>query len=335
MTRLRAVCLICAAAIGCAAPTPERAAQAPTISVAPAAVSSAPAAPASVPPAIPQLLGQLAAGARYGDGAHPEVLYTWTHADQIETLRRDRRLLIRSRSPDGTPALFDTRVAAYPVGLASLLRRPELSLRRFAWSNPWATLAGWKGESYGDRLIRVELRPEALILCFDTTTSTAWRVVDLGGAPVLDAEALAHPERIGAVYHVWPGDPAGAGAPNASPFREYVLVNESMVEQWQVATPTIASELREARALLERLESSRAAMPPDVVALWRHKPAEPTLAELYAANLAFPNERYQLAPDRVAVLVALLGAAIDANRGAAISVTPLIRFADQGKRATP
>ncbi len=282
------------------------------------------------------LAAELAKGARWGDSAPPSVLYTWTQPEQIAAIGKDQRLLIRSHSAEGVLSLFDTVLAADPSPLARLFQRRELSLRRFAWSNPWATLAGWKGESYGDRLVRVELKREALVLFYDPTRLEHWRVTDLAGLPVSPAMALAHPERIAAVYHVYPGKTSGA---NAAPFREFVLVNESMIARWEYATPSVHRDLADARALLDRVAAyvkhHPAALPPDPVAFWRHAPDHPSVAELYAANLAFPNDLYQLAPDRVASIAQHVDAALSENNGGALSVTPALRFADQGGGVAP
>lgn len=282
------------------------------------------------------LVADLAQGARYGDSAPPRVLYTWTQPEQIAELQKDERLLTRKRSAEGLPSLFDTQIASDSSRLAQLLRRRELSLRRFAWSNPWATLAGWKGESYGDRLVRVELKRDALVLYHDPTATKPWRVTDLAGLPVSRARALAHPDRIAAVYHVYPGKKSGA---NAAPFREFVLVNESMIARWEVATPAVHRALDEARTLLGRVAAYAthhpATLPSDPVTLWRHAPDKPSIADLYVANLAFPNGLYRFDARRLASLARRLDTALSHNRGDALAVTPSIHFADQGKSIAP
>jgi len=279
---------------------------------------------------------ELARGARWGDSPPPRALYTWTRPEQIEALRRDQQLLIRSRSPEGVLSLFDTVLVADPSPLARLFKRRELSLRRFAWSNPWATLVGWKGESYGDQLVRVELKREALVLFYDPTSLRRWRATDLAGLPVSLATVLLHPERVAAVYHVYPGKQSGA---NAVPFREFVLVNESMIARWEYATPSVRHDLDQARALLGRVAAyvkhHPASLPRDPVAFWQHATERPTIAQLYAANLTFPNGLYELDAARVASLAQHVDAALSGNQGGALSVTPSIRFADQGRAAVP
>lgn len=312
-------------ALGCAA-EPHPAATQPVV-IAPPHLAASPARSERA-----GLSAELAAGARYGDSAPPRVLYTWTRPGQIDLVRKDRRLLIRSRSPEGVLSLFDTVLQADPSPLARLFKRRELSLRRFAWSNPWATLAGWHGESYGDQLVRVELKRDALVLFYDPTATEPWHVTDFAGLPVPQATALAHPERIAAVYHVYPGRKSGA---NSAPFREFVLVNESMIARWEYATLSVRRDLDKAGKLLLRVlayaRHHPVRQPPDPVAFWKHAPAKPTIAELYAANLAFPNSVYQLDPDRVAALARQIEATLGVNRGGALTVTPTLRFADQGR----
>src|SRR4029079_12685663 len=110
-------------------------------------------------------------------------------------------LLSRTQSATKGLALFDRLLEARTDPASRLLRQPGLARRRFAWSNPWATLLGWgASERYGTELVRVTLRDQARIGIFDDSLATPWRFVETDNTPVPIEQALAAPERIAAVY---------------------------------------------------------------------------------------------------------------------------------------
>lgn len=194
------------------------------------------------------------------------TLYTWTTPDQIEALRRDRRLLVREESPERGASYFEQVVHALAGGgdaIAGLLDTTTFARSRFAWPAPWATREGWDGEQYGDHVIRATLRPEAIVLALSTVTGK-FEAHDLGDHAVGLDEVCAHPERIGAVYFVSScKTPAAKGLPlPGASYREYVLCNEAMVAAWAVGTQDIVDELAaEADALSALADQVRTAAP--------------------------------------------------------------------------
>src|SRR5258706_7476507 len=124
------------------------------------------------------------------------VLYTWTTSAQIDELRRDHsRLLVREHSPDYGASFYEQVVAALAERgdvVAQLLHTTTFAKSRFAWPAPWATREGWIDEDYGDQLIRVTLRSNAIVLALSTATGS-FEARDLDGAIVPLAEVTAHP----------------------------------------------------------------------------------------------------------------------------------------------
>src|SRR5262249_33469658 len=102
---------------------------------------------------------------------------------------------------------------------------------------------------------------------------------------------VAHPERIGAVYHV-----ERAGASPVS-YREYVLCNETMIDEWSVATQIIRDEVEEETTLVEALTrvgmDATATTPLDTLATsWPAVNSLQSLEEDWSAAIAFGNAHY-------------------------------------------
>ena len=290
------------------------------------------AAPAPRPVPAPQVpldtpTARLEAAAFTQGARPPRVLYTWTTPDQIEALRQTPTLLTRTESPRYGQTTYAIRLhehaasAQHPI--SQLLAQPEFARHRYAWHQPWATLLGWYGESYGEQLIRVELKPEAWVGLFTPDAATPWRFVDLEGHPVPIAAVLQSPQRIGAVFHF-----KEKSAPENSfmatfglgreSYREFILCNEGMIARWEHGTPAISAELAQEVALLEALrpllEAPAAAQPVGAwmeraVQRWSRDTAARSLLDTYTDTLAFPNNYYHPTPENLDALVARLGAA--------------------------
>src|SRR5262249_44222107 len=158
-------------------------------------------------------------------------------------------------SPTKGRAFFDRRRDQTTSPVSRLFDEPALAKRRFAWSNPWATLRGWEGESYGDRLIRVTLKDQAILAVFnpDDKNPEGWRFFSALGIELGLGEVLQHPERIAAVFHIFEG--IQEGERTAPPYREYVLCNESMIASWEVDTERLRAEVAAEIDLLRRLRA--------------------------------------------------------------------------------
>jgi hypothetical protein len=229
------------------------------------------------------------------------VLYTWTTSQQIDELRKGSQLLSRDHATNGALAPFDQELLdrVEHDELAALLRRPGLSKRRFAWTSPWGTALGLTGKDYGDQLIRITLKPEAVVARFEPGAKQAWRFEHLDGKPATVTEVLDHPDRLGAVLHVRI-DPSGIT------YREYVLCNESMIDDWQWGTTDIRSELDAESDLIDGLIQSMGATttsafktPSEMSAAWSGPRAGLTLEQRYATTLSFAVDRYTPTPEHL------------------------------------
>ncbi len=183
------------------------------------------------------------------------TLYTWTTAEQIDELARTKKLLTRSRSETKGYSLFDISLRDSTLmddPLAQLLQEERFAKKRFAWTNSWATIMGWKGETYGHHLIKIVLSDSAIIGKFNISeTEEPLVFFDMEGRKLTANEVLKSKHRIGAIYHVnhyvgarteWKktGTYHGMGKRENHdarvPFREYVIVNEGMIEDWSYGT---------------------------------------------------------------------------------------------------
>lgn len=266
-----------------------------------------------VEPRAPDVIDELAARGVYHDDFARADLYTWTTAEQVTALRRDRRLLVAEGGAGMGPSPYLRGLAAVAERggagreLATLLlEHPALRRRRYGWTSPYATTMGLGPVRYGDALIRVVLAPRALLLRFRPGDAEPFVAVDLRGAVVPIAELLADPGRLGAVYHV------RDGPRDELPFREYVLCNEAMVAAWSVATPEIRAQVDADIELLTRLAAGPlAALPESALRsssapAWVSARAGALPLDHWQASLAFDNLRYRPSPGNLAAIVATL-----------------------------
>jgi hypothetical protein len=262
----------------------------------------------------------LAFGVRHDDFAR-RTLYSWTTAAQVQELRDDPRLLTRAATAEGEPGRAAEILLSHAKSdaLAALLAEPRFENKRFGWSNPWATVRGFGGESYGNHLLRISLREQAWIgrLIVGRDGSLEWAFADVRGNPVAAAEVLGSPERLAAVYFV---DLRGAGCGSlgliGSAFREYFVCNEAMLESFELYTAEVRAEVERSISALaglrEALLDGRCSTVEDCwpeVALreWGADGAgEPRLGARYLAALAFPSGEYSPTPVNVAQLLRLL-----------------------------
>lgn len=269
-------------------------------------------------------------------------LFTWTTPDQIEELARDKVLLTRIESPGKGPTFYDQVLANRAQAgdaLAQKLRTLVFAKSRFAWPNPWATLLGWPGESYGEKLVAVDLKPEAWTLKMSTGQG-GWEVFDLDNRPVPVADAIAHPERIGAVYFVQDnvGSLLAAEAGARSAYREYVLCNEAMIERWSFGDAEVGWALSTSIETIEALSAdlhvgAAPSVAPASVDAWNLEVArsvwpgpapDADLDRVYEAAIAFPNPSYVLTHERMAKLALQLRAAAKATGPSSLVHAPTV-----------
>jgi hypothetical protein len=221
------------------------------------------------------------------------VLYTWTSPAQISELRQSHVLLTATTATGGfvSPFLRELALVATDAGpgrdLAHLLLDdPRLSRRRYAWPAPFATSLGLGARTYGTSLIRIALRDDAWIGRFEPAAADPFTFVDASNAYVSTTEVLAHPDRIGAIFHV--RHERGAA------IREYVICNPAMISSWSVATPEIRDAVDQDLAML--------------AAIARVQRPQPSWLPDWHASLAFDTARYQPTPRALADMTSALRA---------------------------
>ena len=141
-----------------------------------------------------------------------------------------------------------TAAASYGSSSAALAQVLLQSYQgaRYAWPQPWATRLGWPGEDNGGQLVRVVLKPEAW---FAVLSSSSLSVVDAQSQQVPLGDALATPERIGAIFFEKDSSDglaicgSGSFGVSADGFREYAIGNPAMVQEWSIGTQAIRDRL--------------------------------------------------------------------------------------------
>ena len=110
--------------------------------------------------------------------------YTWTTSEQINDLRANKKLLTKSKSDTKGYSLYDlalrdTLLKGLPV--IQLLKQPQFAKKRFAWASCWPTSMGLEDEKYGDQLIKMELKDDAIIGKLDMDLSNPIQFFNLKG----------------------------------------------------------------------------------------------------------------------------------------------------------
>jgi hypothetical protein len=244
-------------------------------------------------------------------------LYTWVTDEEAATLRTEQQLFRPLAQPTFNGAALQALAARTdPVisQLATFLRGEQFASGRVAWPEPWAFRSAIDGSDRGHHLVRMVLKPEAwLIVLADGNL----RVVDQQNQSVSAADALASPERIGAIFHE--RDAADGGPECTRPpagilgYREFVVTNLAMVSEWSLGTQVILSRLRANISELTEFFNKTRACPnevspefwnQDVVCSWSLDPAGGTSEELaYQQALAIPNQEYATDPHQLAALI--------------------------------
>jgi hypothetical protein len=263
------------------------------------------------------------------------IFYSWTNEEQVAELRAGGELFSRSERPGLGRGLLFTELAAVaesepsPVTqLAEALVNQVFAKARFAWTNPWATLLGFPGETYGNQLLRIELKPDAWIARFDQGTLT---VFNANSEEVPIETALATPERIGAIFYQSRADAescyVGSFARGGVGFREFALGNIDMVERWSLATPEIVERLQSDIDELQAFQAQVACMSigadwsTEVTCAWGGGliSAASALGN-YDFALGLPSDLYRPSSENLEALVAALE--VSMPTGEPLVVTP-------------
>lgn len=263
------------------------------------------------------------------------VFFSWTTDEQAAELRAGTELFSRSERPGQGRGLLFVELGTFAQAsdtpaakLADKLLNETFAKARFAWTNPWATLLGFPGESYGNQLLRIELDDQAWIAKFERNQLS---VFDQDDQQVPVDIALATPERIGAIFYQSVGDPnsgsCGTFAQGGVGFREFALGNIAMVKRWSLATREIGERLQSDIAELRAFEQLLACVgdtsgwSSDVSCAWRYGFSGIGASANYDFSLALPSELYRPSAANLESLIAALEAS--QPTGEPLDVTPV------------
>jgi hypothetical protein len=262
------------------------------------------------------------------------VFYSWTTDEQVAELRSGTELFSRSERPgQGRGVLFDSladyagAVDSDGAALAGILANETFAKARFAWPNPWATVLGFPGETYGNQLLKIELSAEAWIAYFDGRSLS---VFDANNAPVAIEAALATPARIGAIFHVSEAEAGssycGTFASGGVGFREFALGNIAMVTRWSLATEEIGQRLQADIAELNAFAAQLVCLGDTsgwsrhVSCAWSNGFAPGSALSNYDFALGLPSELYRPSATNLEALIAVVEASLPT--GEPLVVTP-------------
>lgn len=276
------------------------------------------ARPPTVRPARPALdTGRLDAEVFTLDRFARRTLWSWTGGATAAALADGPPLLrvrIHLHPPDSS--FYDVHVrASSDAALRELLTHAPFDRTRYAWSNPWGAALGLDEERYGDRLVRVELRADAVVARFVPRTAEGgpapfglpeWAFQTVDGTPVSREAVLADPARLAAVVHVraaWSGGTFVG-------YREVVLIQEGALARYELGTPAVRAGLDAAldllRGLSGRVPDERADDPAFLTRLvegtWPAGGA-PDVEARWFLTLPFPRPAYRDLPALTRALV--------------------------------
>jgi len=251
-------------------------------------------------------------------------LYSWTTDEQAAALRSNQVLFSQVERADFSMPALATLIATEPdtdLGkLATILSGDLFAKGRFAWPEPWAMRFDPSGADLGGNLLRIVLKPEAWVA---VVKGGGISVLDMQQQPVALADAVATPERLGAIFHEKDesdGGPSCTGLDlGLTPgFREFIVGNLEMVQEWSIATQTIADRLTSNIDQLTRFFTTERTCPNEagesgwneqVVCGWNLPVAAPASEEAaYEGSLAIPSHDYFISPAQLAALIDTLQA---------------------------
>jgi hypothetical protein len=252
------------------------------------------------------------------------TLYSWTVPEQIAALRSDRIVLTtaeqQGKGRGYAFTLLDSMAAAGTLPEHELMAvlSAQFEKLRYAWPYPWATRMGWPGEDYGSELVRMVLRPEAWLAHFHEDGTFA--VFDLENRPVAIEDALATPERIAAIYFVKTTFmDYGSFSECSGGYREFIVGNEAMIEEWSVGTEemraVLVADAERMEALLPRIrefpiDGYGTSFSANIPCLWRGSPSLEGEQAAYEQSLALPSPYYQPTPANIANIAETLRASL-------------------------
>lgn len=266
------------------------------------------------------------------------ALYSWTTVQQAQELLAGTPLLNRTERPDLGPGYAIEYLTAEYVpkseserALLNVLTSEQFSRARYAWPHAWATRMGWPAtseapaETYGDQLLEVVVKQNALWIVVGQ--SQLW-VVGQDGTRWTTETAIAESHRIVGVFF---NNDASLGAATcgscgsfrgncnrgvaASAYREFIIMNPSMIESWSLGTDEIRSVVRaDIQLLTQFFEAIRACPSLESFENWagtvvcRSWENTGTEQGAYEARLAVMSPSYQPRPAELAAIISTLEA---------------------------
>jgi hypothetical protein len=199
---------------------------------------------------------------------------------------------------------------------------------------------GWKGENYGDQLLKITLKDSAIIVAFfpyctmhDTISGKHFAYEDVNGKPLSEKYVLRHQGQIAAVYFSGqkPGDKKvkrsvgvkGTGSystysfiPNIH-YREYIVCNEEMIAHWEYGTDEVKNEIKKEISFLDKLKlfaSNNKLNEKNFYYNWNCweeiNENAMTIQGCYDYTIALPNDFYLLAPQKLQAISSTMAKAL-------------------------
>ncbi|HYQ00317.1 MAG TPA: hypothetical protein VER96_16690 [Polyangiaceae bacterium] len=251
--------------------------------------------------------------------------FSWTTDEQAAELRRDHVLFTRSERPGMGPGNAFQVIQSLAMdgeqpdraAVARLIGGELFAKARFAWLEPWATRMGWPGEDYGGNLLRIVLKPEAWVAVIQNGDLA---VFDEQNQHVPLPDVLATPTRLGAIFYekgATSGGPSCGGSfvSGANGYREFILGNLAMVDEWSLGTQQIrdrlSANIEQLTTFLPRIRSCPVTSSAQqwnlaVVCRWDLGGLPSTESEAYERALAIPSDNYLAVPERIAAMIETL-----------------------------
>ncbi len=234
----------------------------------------------------------------------PLRLLSFTTPEQASALRAGEPLLSKTTSDNGHRGyLFDVLARWAKTGdpVAAELAGQRFERGRFAW--PFLAGTRVSPERYGDVILNIELRPEALLVAFDASQPSTYRFFDQKGNVVRSEDAVARPDQIGAFFffaseNAWysTGGDRCIGTFNAGlVYREFYIGNPAMIARYSTGTQEslahLDDEIADLRSLATAIDCPTGA--PGVgcgeVLSWWRTPIVGSRLERVLASMAFAN----------------------------------------------
>ncbi|MBN4071482.1 hypothetical protein JYT72_03110, partial [Crocinitomix catalasitica] len=259
--------------------------------------------------------------------------YSWTTDEQIDLIQKNGKVLIKSKGSNEV-SIYQKSIEDKPYSthaLANILRQEKFQKKRFAWTSAWPICSGER--DYGSRLLKIKLKDEALICIINPYYPSLTKVVDINGREYSIEEADSLQSRIAAVHYIndiyqkkrhtvvahtyYKVEKDFQEHLEENFYREYVLINEYMIEVVDHGSDHMLAKVQEEIDFLEQLLRYIKLVPEQLYeftiywntsSVWNYVDYlhSEAFQDFYFYNLAFPQERYDLFPNRIEKILKLM-----------------------------